>query len=100
MRALRDGTSKGRRPGRIITILAVGFLALDGALLTMAGMWAGRPALLVWGAVFGAAAVAVFLYWRRYLRQLREIQEGLEARFRELMELSGEQLPGAEQSEE
>ncbi len=78
----------------------MGFLALDGALLIMAGMWARRPWLLAWGVVLGVAAVAVFLYWRRYVRQLREIQEGLEARFRELMELSGEQLPGVEQSEE
>jgi membrane protein implicated in regulation of membrane protease activity len=78
----------------------VGFLALDGALLIMAGMWTGRPALLVWGAVFGLGAVAVFWYWRRYLRQLREIQQGLEARFRELMEMGGEHLPGAEQSED
>jgi len=78
----------------------VGFLALDGALLVMAGLWAGRPGLLVGGAVFGAAAVAVYSYWRRYLRQLREIQEGLETRFRELMELSGDRLPEAEQNEE
>lgn len=68
----------------------MGFLALDGALLLMAGMWTGRVGLVAWGLVFALGAVAVFLYWRRYLRQLRELNKGLESRFQELMELSGD----------
>ncbi len=68
----------------------MGFLALDGALLLMAGMWTGRVGLVVWGLVFALGAVAVFWYWRRYLRQLRELNKGLESRFQELMELSGD----------
>lgn len=85
--AARRSAAGRRRPGQTITILAVGFLALDGVLLLMAGFWSGRVVLLVWGGVFGLAAAAVFLYWRRYLRQLREISEGLEARLRELMQM-------------
>ncbi len=56
----------------------------------MAGMWTGRVGLVVWGLVFALGAVAVFWYWRRYLRQLRELNKGLESRFQELMELSGD----------
>jgi len=56
----------------------------------MAGVWSGRFSLISSGIAFGAAAVAVFYYWRRHLRRLREINEGLEARFRELMEMDGE----------
>ncbi len=67
----------------------MGFLALDGALLFLAGMWSGRVGLVLWGVGFALGAVAVLLYWRRYLRQLRELNAGLEARFRELQELEG-----------
>ena len=77
----------------------MGFLALDGALLLMAGVWLQRIGFVVWGLVFVLGAVAVFFYWRRYLRRLREISEGLESRFRELMELRGD-LPGPEGKEE
>ncbi len=56
----------------------------------MAGMWTGRVGLVAWGLVFVLGAVAVFSYWRRYLRQLRELNKGLESRFQELMELSGD----------
>ena len=63
---------------------------LDGALLTMAGVWSGRFGLILSGIAFVAGAVAVFYFWRRHLKRLREINEGLEARFRELMEMKGE----------
>ncbi len=68
----------------------MGFLALDGALLLMAGIWLRRIGLVAWGIVFAMGAVAVFLYWRRYQQHLREINEGLESRFRELMELQAD----------
>ncbi len=68
----------------------MGFLALDGALLLMAGMWFRRIGFVAWGLVFALGAVAVFFYWRRYLRHLREINKGLEARFRELTELQAD----------
>ena len=79
-----------RRPGRIVTTLAVGFLALDGALLVMAGVWSARIGLVLWGIGFTVAAVAVFLSWRRYLRQLRALHAGLEARFRELEQIEAD----------
>ena len=72
---------------------------LDGALLTMAGVWSGRFGLILWGIAFGAAAAGVFYYWRHHLRRLREINKGLEARFRELMEMKGD-LPETESKEE
>ena len=68
----------------------MGFLALDGTLLLLAGIWFRRIGLLAWGLACVLGAVGVFFYWRRYLRQLHEISEGLESRFRELMELQGD----------
>jgi hypothetical protein len=94
-----QGGSARTQPGRTVTVLAVGFLVLDGALLTMAGVWSGRLGLILWGIVCGAGAAGVFYYWRRHLRGLREINKGLEARFRELMELKGD-LPETESKEE
>ena len=72
---------------------------LDGALLAMAGVWSGRLGLILWGIAFAAGAGAVFYSWRRHLRRLREINEGLEARFRELTEMNGE-LRDTESKEE
>ena len=56
----------------------------------MAGLWLRRIGLVAWGLVFALGAVAVFIYWRRYQQHLREINEGLESRFRELMELQAD----------
>ena len=70
-----------------MTVVAVGFLALDGALLLLAGIWSGRLDLVLWGGAFAAGAVVVVFYWRRHLRQLRALGVGLEARFRDLQEL-------------
>ncbi len=76
-----------RRPGRTMTVVAAGFLALDGALLLLAGVWSGRLDLVLWGSAFVAGAVGVVFYWRHYLRQLRALGVGLEERFRDLQEL-------------
>ena len=45
---------KRRRAARAVTVLAAGLLLLDAVLLVLAGVWAGRPWLIVWGALFGA----------------------------------------------
>ena len=68
----------------------MGFLVLDGALLTLTGMWLGRVGLVLWGVGFGAAAVVVVFYWRRYLGQLRALGAALEDRFREVQELEAD----------
>jgi len=76
--------SSPRRPGRVITVLAVGFLVLDGLLLGLAGLWGGRPGLLVWGLGFGVAAVGVLWLRRRYLHRLAEVDRARDALRREL----------------
>ena len=61
--------------GRVLTIVAVGVLSLDGALLLAAGLWSHRPILLAPGAVLLALALGVHLLWRRQLRVLAEIAQ-------------------------
>ena len=78
------------RPGRTITVVAVGFLGMDGALLALAGLWSGRVGLVLWGVGLGAAAAAVVFYWRCHLGQLRALGMGLEDRFRELQGLEAD----------
>lgn len=68
------------RGGRALTILAAGFLALDAVLLFLAGAWTGRRELSLWGVVFAAATVAVALLWKRYLRNLLDLDEARAAR--------------------
>lgn len=63
------------RRGRVLTIIAVGVLSLDGVLLVLAGLWAHRPILLAPGAVLLALALGVHLLWRRQLRMLAEIAQ-------------------------
>ncbi|HEU4473599.1 MAG TPA: hypothetical protein VFR72_02115 [Gemmatimonadales bacterium] len=58
---------------RTLTLVAVGFLALDGAALVGVGLWSGRVALLVGGAGLLLAVGLVLLFWRRHLRRLDEI---------------------------
>jgi hypothetical protein len=60
---------------RPLTLLAFGFLLIDAVLLTLAGLWSQRGALLVLGAVFGLAAVGVLVYWRAHQKRLAEIDE-------------------------
>lgn len=59
--------------GRIMTIVAVGFLELDGVLLGVAGLWRGEWGLLVAGAVLAVAGGLVLLYWCRHRKRLDEI---------------------------
>ncbi|HEY2825504.1 MAG TPA: hypothetical protein VGI83_08170 [Gemmatimonadales bacterium] len=68
-----------RAGGRALVIIAVGFLALDAVLLIMAGVWSDRWALTAWGAGFGIAAFAVVALWRRYLRQLVDLDDARRA---------------------
>lgn len=78
---------KERRPSRVITVAAVGFLALDGVLLVLAGLWSSSAALLGLGAVFGLASVGVVIYWQRYQRQLGDLHRAIAARERALQEM-------------
>jgi membrane protein implicated in regulation of membrane protease activity len=58
---------------RGLSILAVGFLGFDGALLVGAGVWTGRWPLTVAGAVLVAASGFVLLAGRGQRRRLEEI---------------------------
>jgi hypothetical protein len=58
---------------RTLTLVAVGFLALDGAALVGVGLWSGRLGLLVGGAGLLLAVGLVLIFWRRHLRRLDEI---------------------------
>lgn len=66
----------------MVTVLAVGFLLLDAALLGAAGLWDHRPVLLVGAGACLALAGAVLVLRRRYARTLREIAAA-RARLRE-----------------
>jgi hypothetical protein len=57
----------------LLTVVAAGFLLLDAVLLAAAGWWAGRPGLLILGAVCAAGAAGVVTMHRRYLARLDEI---------------------------
>ncbi|MEO8031144.1 MAG: hypothetical protein ABJC74_06410 [Gemmatimonadota bacterium] len=61
------------RGGRGLTILAVGFLALDAVLLALAGLKTNRWSLLVTAAVFLLMAWGVTVLWRRQLSRLDEL---------------------------
>ena len=61
--------------GRIGTLVAVGFLLLDGVLLLLAGLWGRKPGPAVGGIVCLGAAVLVQLYWRRHRRMQDELAE-------------------------
>lgn len=65
-------TVRGR--GRATTIVAAGVLVLDGVLLGLAGLWGRRYGLLLGAGVCLLAAVGVGLLWRRYQRQLAEVE--------------------------
>jgi len=60
---------------RSLTLVAVGFLAFDGAALAALGWWSGNQMLLVIGAVLLASSGLVLLYWRRHVRRLDEIDD-------------------------
>ncbi|HSE47425.1 MAG TPA: hypothetical protein VLA89_19175 [Gemmatimonadales bacterium] len=63
------------RRGRVLTIVAVGVLSLDGVLLLLAGLWSHHPILLPLGSVLLVLAVGVYLLWRRQVRMLEEIAQ-------------------------
>ena len=63
------------RRGRVLTIIAVGVLSLDGVLLLLAGLWSHRLILLALGAVMLVLAGGVYLLWRRQVRVLDEIAQ-------------------------
>jgi len=78
------------RPTRsswVLTVLAAGFLALDGVLLVLAGAWSRRPGLVAGGIVFLAGAVGVGVYWRHHTRRLAELREALETEAMKLNQL-------------
>lgn len=77
-----------RRPARVLTLMAAGFLLLDAALLGLAGWWSGRPGLLALGALCVAGAVGVFALRRRYLARLDEIARARQALQREAATLA------------
>jgi membrane protein implicated in regulation of membrane protease activity len=58
---------------RTPTLVAAGFLALDGAALAGVGIWSGRSGLLLAGAGLLIASGLVLLFWRRHLQRLQEI---------------------------
>jgi len=74
-------------PVRAGVVAAVGFLFLDAVLLVLAGAWAGRPVLVVWGAVFAALAVVPVLLWRRYLKHLDDVRTARRAMAEEIRHL-------------
>jgi hypothetical protein len=79
-----------RGSSRVLTVLAVGFLLLDGLLLLLAGAWSHRIGLIILGIGFGVAAVGTAAYWRRHVRQLKQLRAELDARRREFDQLRQE----------
>lgn len=72
---------------RTLTIVAVGFLALDGVLFGLLGWWQGQAGFLVVGALLLLAAAGVLVWWRVYLRRLAEIHQARQAVKAELQAL-------------
>ena len=60
---------------RLVTAVAVGFLALDAALFFIAAAFTRRPGLLIAGGACAVVAVLVVLLWRRYRRTLAELEQ-------------------------
>ncbi len=63
------------RTGRALLVVAAGFLALDGILLILAGLWSGRRVLLVWGGLLLLLGLAVAASWRWYRARLDDIAD-------------------------
>ncbi len=59
--------------GRALTVFAVGFLTLDGALLLLAGFWGRSAGPIVGGLACLGGALGVLLLWRRHRRQVAEL---------------------------
>jgi hypothetical protein len=78
--------------GRIGTLLAVGFLILDGVLLMVAGLWGRSPGPAVGGVACLLVAGLVQILWRRHRRavaELAEARQGLREEARALRGLLG-----------
>jgi len=60
---------------KFLTIVTVGFLLLNAALLVWVGVGMSRPWLLVLAGAFVAASVLVVLALRRYRRLVAELQD-------------------------
>jgi uncharacterized membrane protein YqjE len=65
--------------GRIVTLVAVGFLVLDGVLLLIAALWARAPGPAIGGVVCLLAAGLVVILWRRHRRVVAELTEARRA---------------------
>jgi hypothetical protein len=65
--------------GRIGTILAVGFLTLDGVLLVGAGLWGRQAGPAIGGLVCLALAGTVLVFWRRHRRTVAELPAARQA---------------------
>jgi hypothetical protein len=63
------------RSGRTLTILAAGFLALDGLLLGLSGWWELNLSRLGAGAALLGGAGVVVLFWKRQRARLEEIAD-------------------------
>jgi len=61
------------RSGRTLTILASGFLALDGLLLGLSGWWDRSLSRMAVGLVLLGAAGAVMFFWKKQRARLEEI---------------------------
>jgi hypothetical protein len=75
--------------GRIGTLLAVGFLILDGVLLLTAGLWGRSPGPAIGGVVCLVAAGLVLILWRRHQRAVAELAEARRALRDEVRALRG-----------
>jgi uncharacterized membrane protein YccC len=73
--------------GRTVTIIAIGALGLDGALLILAGVWTGRSVFTLVGLACLVGGVLVWHYWKRYRRLLEELRHERAALGREAEEL-------------
>jgi hypothetical protein len=80
--------TSNRGPVRAGVVAAVGFLALDGVLLVLAGVWADRPVLVMWGVVFGVLTGLPVILWRRYLKHLDEVRTARHAMADDIARLS------------
>lgn len=77
--------------GRILTVIAVGFLVLDGVLLGLSGLWSHHPGRIVASALLFGGAALVLRFWRRHRSRLAEIageRQALRAAARSLRDLT------------
>jgi membrane protein implicated in regulation of membrane protease activity len=79
--------SLSRPPKRFLITIAVGLLLLDGVLLLLAAYWTRSLGMALLGVLLVAMALATWLYYRRFLRALVEVQQAKEELRAELAEL-------------